>query len=94
MSNLSNVAERRRARVSSLIRIAITPAAYEAIIATLPQGAPVWPVERRDGQCLIHIEAAAVDRLQAMRRPGEDYSDVILRLAQLEASGTILAPKP
>ena len=31
-------------------------------------------------------EAAAVDRLAAMRGPGEDYSDAILRLAQLEAS--------
>ena len=28
-----------------------------------------------------HGGEAAVDRLQAMRGPGEDYSDVILRLA-------------
>ena len=71
-----------------MIRIAITPAAYEAIIATLPQGAPLWPVQRQGGQCLVHVEAAVVDRLRAMRGPGEDYSDVILRLTQLEASGT------
>ena len=71
-----------------MIRIAITPAAYEAIIATLPQGAPLWPVPRQGGQCLVHVEAAVVDRLRAMRGPGEDYSDVILRLTQLEASGT------
>ena len=34
------------------------------------------------------LKAAVVERLQAMRGPGEDYSDVILRLAQLEASGS------
>ena len=37
---------------------------------------------------LIHVEAVVVDRLRAMREPGEDYSDVILRLVQLEASGS------
>jgi len=35
-----------------------------------------------------HIEAAVVDRLAAMRGPGEDYSDVILRVVELEASGS------
>ncbi len=68
-----------------MIRIAITPAAYEAICATLPEGAPLWPVEGQGGQCFIHVEAAVVDRLAAMRGPGEDYSDVILRLVELEA---------
>ena len=48
-----------------MIRIAITPAAYDAICS--------WPVQRQGGNCLIHIEAAVVDRLQAMRGPGEDY---------------------
>jgi hypothetical protein len=27
-----------------------------------------------DGQCLIHIEAAVLDRLWAMRKLGERYS--------------------
>jgi hypothetical protein len=36
---------------------------------------------------LIHVEAVVVNRLRAMRESGEDYSDVILRLVQLEASG-------
>jgi len=70
-----------------MIRLAITPAACEAIIATLPEGAALWPVERQGGQCFIHVEAAVVDRLAAMRGPGEDYSDVILRLVELEATG-------
>ena len=67
-----------------MIRIAITPAAYEAICSTLPQGAPLWPVQRQDGQSLIHVEAAVVDRLTALRRSGENYSNVILRLIEAE----------
>ena len=66
----------------------IMPAAYEVIIATLPERALLWPVQRQGGRCFIQIEAAVLDRLRAMRGPGEDYSDVILRLAQLEASGS------
>ncbi len=72
-----------------MIRIAITPAAYEAICSTLPKGAPLWPVQRQGGRCLVHVEAAVVDRLRAMRERGETYSDVIVRLAQLEASGRL-----
>ena len=61
----------------------------KSLCSTLPQGAPLWPVERQGSQkCLIHVEAAVVDRLRAMRGPGEDYGDVIVRLAQLEASGS------
>ena len=39
------------------------------LIATLPEGAPLWPVQRQGGRprCLIHVEAAVLDRLQAMR---------------------------
>ena len=32
---------------------------------------------------MIWLDAAVVDRLAAMRRPGESYSDVILRLVEL-----------
>jgi len=34
---------------------------------------------------MIWLDAAVLDRLSAMRRPGESYSDVILRLVELEA---------
>ena len=34
---------------------------------------------------MIWLNEAVVDRLAAMRRPGESYSDVILRLVELEA---------
>ena len=36
---------------------------------------------RDQGQCFIQVEAAEVDRMRAMRRPGESYSEVILNLA-------------
>ena len=51
------IAKRRRQR---MIRIAITAAACHAICSTLPEDAPLWPVHRRDGQCLIHIETAVL----------------------------------
>jgi len=35
-----------------------------------------------EGQRLIWLDRAVVDRLGAMRGPGESYSDVILRIAR------------
>jgi hypothetical protein len=64
-----------------MIRIALTDAAYGAIASTLPKGAARWPMQRDGDQCFIQVEAAVVDRMRAMRRPGESYSEVILRLA-------------
>jgi hypothetical protein len=70
----------------ALIRIAITPAAFEAIAATLPLGSVGFePQTNAKGERLIWLEAAVVNRLAAMRGPGEDYSDVITRLAQGDA---------
>jgi len=37
-----------------MIRLAITPAAYEAICSTLPNGAPL-PVQRHGGRCLSTV---------------------------------------
>jgi hypothetical protein len=71
-----------------MIRIAITPAAFEAIAATLPLGSVGYePKVDAQGQRLVWLETAIVDRLGAMRGPGERYSDVILRLVELEAKG-------
>ena len=71
-----------------MIRIAITPAAYDAIAATLPLGSVGYePQLNAKGERLIWIEAIWHDRLAAMREPGESYSDVILRLVELEARG-------
>ena len=57
-----------------MIRIAITEAAYRAIRSTLPGTRLCGPCSVQDGQCLIHIEAAVLDRLRAMSKLGERYS--------------------
>jgi hypothetical protein len=75
-----------RDQVPGMIRVALTDVAYDAIASTLPKGAARWPMRRDQGQCFIQVEAAVVDRMRAMRRPGESYSQVILRLVELETS--------
>jgi hypothetical protein len=49
-----------------MIHIAITAAAYDAICSTMPVEAPLMASGRP------MIEAAVLDRLRAMGRPGED----------------------
>jgi hypothetical protein len=66
-----------------MIRIALSDAAYDAIASTLPKGSARWPMQRDGDQCFIQVEAAVVDRMRTMRRPGESYSAVILRLVEL-----------
>jgi len=66
-----------------MIRIALSDAAYDAIASTLPKGSPRWPMQRDGDKGFIQVEAAVVDRMRAMRRPGESYSAVILRLIEL-----------
>src|SRR5208337_291099 len=75
-----------------MIRIAITEAAFKAITATLPLGSVACEAEvTAKGELLIWIEPSAVDRLRAMRGPGESHSDVILRLVELEATRLMAA---
>jgi hypothetical protein len=69
-----------------MIRIAISLAALEAIAQTLPEET-VLQVDRRGGQSFTHLKEATIDRLGAMRGPGESYSDAILRLVELETKG-------
>jgi hypothetical protein len=65
-----------------VIRLAISQAAVDAIAATMPLGSVSYEAETdANGQRLIWLPAAVVDRLKALRGPGEGYSDVILRLA-------------
>jgi hypothetical protein len=68
-----------------VIRIAITEAAFEAIVATLPLGSVGYEnaVNVR-GERLIWLDPRMADKLTAMRGPGESYSDVIMRLAAAE----------
>jgi hypothetical protein len=64
-----------------MIRIAITPAAFDAIAATLPLGSVGYEAKRdAQGNCLVWFDEWIVNRLSAFRGPGESYSDVIVRL--------------
>jgi hypothetical protein len=81
-----------------MIAIAITPAAYKALKATLPmtEGAAS---PGADGQVRIWLDCKFVERLAQMRAPGESYSDVILRrskaspFASQREAVTALMPK-
>jgi hypothetical protein len=67
-----------------MVRIAISIEAFEAIARTLPLGSAGYEAAANErGERLIWLEAAMVDRIRAMRGPGESYSDVILRLAEM-----------
>ena len=66
-----------------MVRIAITQAAFDAIAKTLPLGSVGYEnATNEKGERLIWLDRAVVDRLRAMRGPGESWSDVILRLAE------------
>jgi hypothetical protein len=64
-----------------MVTISVTPAAFAVIFSTLSKG---FAIEvRPDGQdYLVTLDRRMLDRLNARRRPGETYSDVILRLAK------------
>jgi hypothetical protein len=62
-----------------------TAASYHASCSTLPDDAPPWPVHRQDAPMPQKRREAVLDCLRAMRKPGESYSDVILRLAKAES---------
>jgi hypothetical protein len=65
-----------------MIRIAITAEAFDALAATLPLGSIGF--ERHpadDGQLLVWLKPAVVNKLRYLRAPGESYSDVILKVA-------------
>ncbi len=67
-----------------MIRIAISVEAYEALVATLPLGTVAHePEPNAKGERLIWLEERWLNKLDAMRKPGENYSDVILRLVEL-----------
>jgi hypothetical protein len=68
-----------------MIRIAITPAAFDAVVATLPFGlTPYEPQPNAKGEREIWLDESVGNKLRAARRPGESYSDVILRLFEME----------
>lgn len=65
-----------------MIKIGISEAAFEAIASTLPLGSVGYENEVNEkGERYVWLAPNVVDRLRAMRGPGESYSDVILRVA-------------
>ena len=66
----------------TMIAIAITPAAYDAIKATTLPRIDAAPSPAADGLIRIWLDRQFVGHLGHMRGPGESYSDVILRLAK------------
>jgi hypothetical protein len=65
-----------------IIRIAISAETFGAIAPTLSFGNVSYENKTNEqGQRLIWLDRAMVDRLRAMRGPGESYTGVILRLA-------------
>jgi len=65
-----------------MIRVAISAEAFEAIARTLPVGSVAFEAETNQrGERYVWLDDVWVDRLGAMRQPGESYSDAILRLA-------------
>jgi hypothetical protein len=67
------------------VTISISPAAFEAfaaIVSILPKGSAASARPDGKGGYLVTLDRRVLDRLAAMRRPGEGYSNVILRLAK------------
>lgn len=69
-----------------MVRIQISAAAFAAIAATLPLGSvAVEPERNPDGSIGIWLDPTAVAKLRDLRGPGEDWSDVILRVTEATA---------
>jgi hypothetical protein len=66
----------------AVVTISITPAAFAAIASTLPKGYTAVGRPNGQGGYLVTLDPHALDRIKALRRPGQTYSDVILRLAK------------
>jgi hypothetical protein len=68
-----------RHRLGSMISIPITDEAYEALKARNPQTDQDQTSRGRSAG--IWVDRTFLDQLLAARRPGESYSDVIMRQA-------------
>jgi hypothetical protein len=70
---------------AAMVRIAISPAAFEAIAATLPCNVGFENQRDANGDWFIWIPPDVLGRLKARRGPGDSYSDMILALAEATA---------
>ena len=66
-----------------MIGITISGEAYAAVVSTLPRAGSVTETKvAPKGECRIWLPPDVVNRLRALREPGETFSGVILRLAE------------
>ena len=71
-----------------MIRVSITSAAFDAIRATLPVGSAAYgPQRTAQGGYFIWVERSWLNKLEALRQPGEGLSETIIRLVAMEAGG-------
>ena len=74
-----------------MIRINITPAAFDAIAAMLVLGTvAVEPERAENGDIYVCLDPRVLTKLKALPGPGESYSDVILRLAKGEGGNLMM----
>ena len=67
-----------------MIRIAISAAAYQAIVNSSPT-AVQEPQEAPGGEFYLWLDRLTLNRLMAARGHGESYSDTILRMSMADA---------
>ena len=65
-----------------MVRIAISQAAFAAIVATLPGNVNVENKRAPNGDVYVWLDPAVIAKLNHMREAGESYSDVIMRVAE------------
>jgi len=70
-----------RTHIGRVIRLTITPAAFSAIIATLPGNVGVENARAPNGDVFVWLDHSTIAKLRRLRAPGESFSDVVLRLA-------------
>jgi hypothetical protein len=72
--------------------IALTHDAYAAIAAVLPPSVDARRLEPAAKKVFVWLDGSLADCLAALRRHGEDHSDVILRLAAIKQAEAWHAP--
>jgi hypothetical protein len=83
-----------RSYISEMVRIAISQVAFDAIVATLPLGSvAVEPERAENGDVYVWLDHATVAKLRHLRGQGEDFSAVILRLAEATADPSAKQPE-
>jgi hypothetical protein len=83
LSNLARLAtSAARSYIPAMVRISISPAAFDAIAATLPGNVGFENARDTNGDWFIWLPRDVLAKLNSIRGPGESYSDAILALAE------------